>query len=102
MARIDIVRNGNKVEFVPSVLKASPGDTVFWRNLDPDEQHWITLKGKDNTFWFAAPLAPAVAGAPPDVTGTISLPNPPVTLVYVCSLHGTEEGTIDTHPQAEV
>src|SRR5262245_55524027 len=93
MAKIEIIRRDGKVEFHPSPLEASAGDNVFWSNLDPLAQHWITLKGKSEDFWFPVRLAPFVDGQPADTCSEISLrKGPPV--IYVCSLHPGEEGEI--------
>ena|SRR5215510_371257 len=96
MARIDINRRmDGTVEFVPSSLQVDVGDSVFWRNLDPKEQHWITHKDQPKDFWFRFPLAP-YTGEPPATTSAIVIPflQAGANIPYICSLHETEEGMI--------
>jgi len=94
MPVINIKRVNGRVVFDPSVLVgATVGDRVFWRNLDPAEQHWITLKGKPNDYWFRFPLAPFVPDQPADTTREVVLQQE-VPIIYVCSIHQQETGEI--------
>jgi hypothetical protein len=102
MAVIDIKRDGaGKVIFDPPVLQMQTraNDFVFWRNLDPQERHWITAKDKSHiqNLWFAAPLAPFVDGLPADTTSQLAL-TAFDDIVYVCSLHPGEQGEITFPP----
>ena len=94
MPRIDIVRKQDgSLAFDPQVLPgAMIGDRIFWRNLDPRDQHWITLKGKPRNFWFRFPLAQFVAGKPAETSRDIVLQQE-VTIVYESFGKGVE-GTI--------
>jgi plastocyanin len=90
---VDIVRrNDGAVEFQPSPIRVQSGDTVFWRNLDPDAQHWITRSDGDRTTWFAFPLAPFKAGQPADVTDGVLVD---ARVSYRCDLHPGEQGEIE-------
>jgi plastocyanin len=101
MAKIDIKRRGDgTVEFVPSLQQVDVGEGIFWRNLDPRAQHWITLQGKDKDFWFGSALAPFVDGQSADTTSEIVFRTAddagnPIDLesvyVYVCFLHEHDE-----------
>jgi plastocyanin len=99
MPAINIIRLDGRVTFDPPVLEgAALGDRVFWRNMDPEEHHWITLKGKPDDFWFRFPLSPYAPGEPPDTSREVVLQTP-ASIVYVCSIHG-EEGEIHFTPHA--
>jgi plastocyanin len=84
MPRVDIVRRNGKVVFERDSVEVLPGDTVFWRNLDPDAEHWITKQGEERTFWFRSPLARFVAGQQAAVTPGLSVSG---TVRYECALH---------------
>jgi plastocyanin len=94
MAAINIRRVNGRAVFDPPVLVgATVGDRIFWRNLDPAEQHWITPKGKPQDYWFRSPLAPFVRGQPADTTTDVVLQQE-VPIMYVCSIHQEETGEI--------
>jgi plastocyanin len=110
MARIDIIRRvDGTVEFVPSSQQVDVGEGIFWRNLDPRAQHWITLQGQAKDFWFGSALAPFVDGQPADTTSEIVFQRQPVDdagnpidSVYVCFLHANDEQGVITFPPAIV
>jgi len=84
----------DRVIFDPSVLTGAViGDRVFWRNLDPKDEHWITLKGKPQDYWFRFPLARFLDGQIPDTTREIALQTAQ-DISYWCFLHQSEEGVI--------
>lgn len=92
MARVDIVRaDDGTVEFRPSPITVQAGDTVFWRNLDPKAQHWITKRGEARTFWFPSPLARFVDGQPAAVTSGVLING---NIGYECGLHPEAQGEI--------
>ena len=90
---ITIVRSGGAVGFQPSSPTVPKGTTVVFRNEDPQEQHLITLAGKDANFWFRYPLAPFMAGRPADVSDEV-LFNNAGQVKFECSMHSGETGTI--------
>jgi hypothetical protein len=95
MPRIDIMREPDgTITFDPLVLKGSSvGDRIFWRNLDQQEDHWITRKGQPQDFWFRYPVARFVPGDPPDTSHEIVLQHEtPIT--YVSFTHPNDEGQI--------
>jgi hypothetical protein len=96
MPAIDIKRVNGQVVFDPPILVIANNDIVFWRNFDPQEQHWITKQGAAPNFWFAAPMAPFVNGRPPDTTSALVVHTADT---YVCSLHG-EHGSFTLTPPA--
>jgi plastocyanin len=93
MPRIDIVRRAGRVVFEPDPLLVFPGDIVFWRNLDEDDEHWITKSGEPRTFWFPSPLSRFVNGQPPAVTSGVLING---NISYQCALHPGERGEIET------
>jgi plastocyanin len=96
MSAIDIKKVNGRVVFEPATLSVAENELVFWRNWDPDDQHWITMKDQRNDLWFAFPLAPFVDGQPPDTTRALIVQGPN-NIVYECSLH-KEQGTIEFVP----
>jgi hypothetical protein len=96
MPRIDIVRNPDgSVAFDPPVLfGAAIGDRIFWRNLDAQKQHWITLKGKPRDFWFRFPLAQFSAGRTADTSREIVLQQQTQDIEYVSFDETGVEGRI--------
>lgn len=92
---------GSPVTFDPPSLPVEVGDQIFWTNNDENLPHWPGLKKTDGsideTFFMRNQIAPASSS-------TIFSPGPPATdpvyriteyqLVYVCSLHQGEQGTI--------
>ena len=96
MSAIDIKKIDGQVVFDPAKLTVAANELVFWRNWDPDDQHWITLKDQRPDLWFRFPLAPFVEGQPPDTTPALVVQGPE-DIVYECSLH-KEQGTITFVP----
>ena len=98
MARVDIKRvlvgAVEKVIFDPSPVQALQGEAIIWRNLDPKASHRLTLKGKDEDFWFDRLLAPFVEGQIPDVTMPGIRFFAPGSFPYVCTEHDDGEGEI--------
>lgn len=91
MPRVDIVRRDGKVVFESDSLPAFEGDTVFWRNLDDKEQHWITRRGESQSFWFPSPLARFANGQQAAVTSGVLVSG---KISYQCALHPEEQGEI--------
>ncbi|HEV3050667.1 MAG TPA: hypothetical protein VGX50_10175 [Longimicrobium sp.] len=104
MAIIDIVRGTNGVQFAlsgsapqsPFTLNLTKGESVVFRNRDPQEQHQITNTTKQPVkpdFWFPYPLAPFVEGQPADVSSEVFF-STVGTVKFACALHLSETGTI--------
>jgi hypothetical protein len=102
---IDIVRGTNGVQFAlagsapasPFTLNLSKGESVVFRNRDPQAQHQITNVGVQPVkpdFWFAYPLAPFAEGQPADVSSEIYFGSA-ATVKFACALHPSETGTIE-------
>jgi plastocyanin len=104
VAIIDIVRGTNGVQFAlsgsapqsPFTLNLTKGESVVFRNRDPQEQHQITNTTKQPVkpdFWFPYPLAPFVEGQPADVSSEVFF-STVGTVKFACALHLSETGTI--------
>jgi plastocyanin len=90
MPAIDILRRPDgEVSFDPPDLKLVIGDRIFWRNLDEKTQHWVTLKGKPQDFWFRSALAHFVRGQAADVTSELVVQQEE-SFVYECFGEGVE------------
>jgi plastocyanin len=93
--RVSVDPSPPKVSFEPSPLDVEVGDQIFWTNND-SQPHWPGLKKEDgsidNTFFMPNQIA-AASDMGPSSSPTFS-PGATGTLVYACSLHSSEEGTI--------
>jgi plastocyanin len=93
--RVSVDPSPPKVSFEPSPLDVEVGDQIFWTNND-SQPHWPGLKKEDgsidNTFFMPNQIAVA-ADMGPSSSPTFS-PVATGALVYACSLHSSEEGTI--------
>lgn len=94
MATITISRQGGTVVFTPSPAAIGKGDVIVFRNEDPQAQHHITPDINNPGFWFPYPLAPFVEGQPADTSDEVFFGTAPLTVTYLCALHGGETGTI--------
>src|SRR4051812_28064110 len=87
---ITIKKTGGSV-ILPEVSVALT-DTVFWRNQETTEPHWPNYQGQ--------PMARTQIGKAPS-TNSDSWPVPqntaPFSVVYQCSLHPGESGTINVY-----
>jgi plastocyanin len=90
---------GNRVRLDPSDLVIVQGETVVFRNEDPNLAHWITLAGRAQNFWFKQPLAPFYEGEPAATTPDLLFNDEPpngdtsITYTYDC-IPGGVRGTI--------
>jgi hypothetical protein len=97
--RIDIVRKDDgTIAFKPRVLKGSTiGDRIIWRNLDPQEEHWVTGKGQPQDSWFRSAVALFVPGQTAHTTDELPL-REEIDITYVSFFHPDTEGVITFAP----
>jgi plastocyanin len=87
MARIDIIRtDSGAIAFDPNPVQVLSGDTVFWANLDPQEEHKISLQRPDSPK-----IARKAEGTPADTSEDVIVR---AATDYSCTLHPEEKGKI--------
>jgi plastocyanin len=85
----------------PTLSNVAPGDQIIWANHDETEAHWPGLQNPDGTidegYFMQTQIAPKPEFS--SSTSTTFSPGSNGTLVYVCSLHAGETGTIQVDAQ---